>query len=348
MSPKLKKGLLIGGGVLGAVVICVVSLVIYGFIRGGSALTGSQAQNERFVNAPGMGAASGGAAAEEAPMPSDGVFAGETAPSYDSSGTDTSTIVDQAAQQQVERLIIRNGSISLSVDDTISAQAAIEGIVNGLAAQGAFIVSSNEYGGTSGKPYISMNIRVPADQFDSVMNQIEDMATQGTTPSVSTSAQDVTSQYVDLQARLESLQAARDRLLQLMQNADTTEDLLMAEQQLTQREAEIESLKGQMQYLSESAQLSAISIDLTPYILSQPVDTRWRPAETVREAFDALLNGMRDFGDFLIFFAIAILPFLIIFGLVIFGIVRFIIWRVRVGQRKRAARMPAPTAMEEE
>jgi len=126
--------------------------------------------------------------------------------------------------------------------------------------------------------------------------------------------------------------------------------VLQAEAQLTQREADIEALKGRLRYLEQSADLSRIDIALQPYILSQPVDTRWRPLETLRRAFDDLLNAMRDFADFLIRFVIVVLPFLLIFGAIIYGIVRFITGRVRAGQRKRAARKAqesAQTEMEE-
>jgi hypothetical protein len=170
------------------------------------------------------------------------------------------------------------------------------------------------------------------------MDQLEGMAAAGTNPSINEYSEDVTEEFVDLQARTESLEAARDRLLGLMEDAATTEDLLLAEQQLTMREAEIESLKGRMRYLSESARLSRIDIELQPYILSQPVDTRWRPMETVREALDSLVDGLRWFADFMIVFLIAVVPLLALFGAIIYGIVRFIIWRVRVGKRKRAER----------
>ena len=74
------------------------------------------------------------------------------------------------------------------------------------------------------------------------------------------------------------------------------EDLLEAEKQLTEREAEIESIKGRMQYLEQSARLSSIWIELQPYILNQPVGDEWRPAETVRRGVDALLvaNAERE------------------------------------------------------
>src|SRR6185436_2314317 len=100
------------------------------------------------------------------------------------------------------------------------------------------------------------------------------------------------------------------------------DDLLQAEQQLTQREAEIESIKGQMQYFSQSAQLSSITVELAPSILSQPVDNRWRPAETVRRSFDTFLSSLRGFADFAIFFSIAMLPWLLLAGAVVFVVLR--------------------------
>jgi hypothetical protein len=173
---------------------------------------------------------------------------------------------------------------------------------------------------------VNIAIRVPATRFDDMMDWLADQAAEGTVAARSETADDVTAEYIDLAARAQSLQAARDRLLELMQNAETTEELLLAEQQLTQREAEIESLQGRLQYLSQAAQLSRIDITLTPYILSQPPDVRWRPAETTRRAYDSLLNSGRDFLDFLIIFAIAILPWLIAAGLFLTLIYRFI-WR---------------------
>jgi hypothetical protein len=122
-----------------------------------------------------------------------------------------------------------------------------------------------------------------------------------------------------------------------MAEARTTEDLLRAEEQLTQREAEIESIKGRMQYLEQSARLSSIWVELRPHILSQPVGETWRPAETVRRAFDALLNGLQGFGNFLIYFAIAVLPWLLLIVLVVYLVVRLVLWRTRASRQKRTA-----------
>jgi hypothetical protein len=240
--------------------------------------------------------------------------------------------------QAVERLIIRTGNISVTVDDTEEVAGAIEARVNEMAGNGAFVVSTNVYGGsTDVSPQISMEIRVPAQNFDEVMDWLASLATEGTTPSISQTGQDVTEEYVDLAARLESLEAARLRLLEIMENSQTTEELLQAEAQLTQREAEIESIKGRMQYLEQSSDLSSITITLYPYILSQPVDTRWRPAETVREAFESLVESLRVVGDGLIFIAVFCGPWLIVIIPVLYFLIRFIRTQVRRRRERRAA-----------
>jgi hypothetical protein len=121
------------------------------------------------------------------------------------------------------------------------------------------------------------------------------------------------------------METARDRLLEIMGSAGTTKDLLQAEEQLTQREAEIESLQGRRQYLAESARLAGIQIELQPSILSQPVGDHWRPAERVRGAIDTLVATLRGLGDALIFFAIAVLPWLLVVGLVLYVAVRLVV-----------------------
>ena len=333
MSPKLKRGLIIGGIVLGTLVVCVIVAfaVVLPQMRGGVAASYAPEYAEEYGVGGGYAGAEFAAEAPAAPMEEEVLVERVAVPTIA-----IQDVTGDQAVQPIERLIIRNGSISMTVEDTRAAKAAIEQMVAGMSAEGAFVVSSNESAsGVDTSPY--MSIRIPASRFDEVMDQLVTLAVPGTSPTISESAQDVTEEYVDIQARVESLEAARDRLVELIRSAQTTEDLLMAEQQLTQREAEIEALKGRMRYLSESARLSHIDISLSPYILSQPVDTRWRPAETVREAFNALVNSLRGFGDFLIFFAIAALPWLLLAGLVIYAVVRLIIWRVRIGQQRWAA-----------
>jgi hypothetical protein len=338
----IRNGLIVGGVVLGIALICVISFGIYASSGGSSgplALTARQTQALRWsqrgaylsFDAGGGEADSYGARAQPPAQPAPPPAATE-APAAAEEPYSVANL-----PQPVERLVIHNGSISIVVKDTRAAQQSIRHMVAEMAGEGAFVVSSEEQGGIEGSsPYITMSIRVPATRFDEAMDRLAKLAVE--VRNRTQSGQDVTEEYVDLQARLESLEAARQRLLKIMEDARTTDELLKAEGQLTQHEAEIESIKGRVQYLTESARLSSIHIELQPYILSQPVvGARWRPAETVRGAFDTLVDSLRGFGDFLIFFGIAILPWLLLIGLVIYGAVRFVLWRVRVSREKRMA-----------
>ncbi|HSJ57590.1 MAG TPA: DUF4349 domain-containing protein [Anaerolineae bacterium] len=235
-----------------------------------------------------------------------------------------------------ERLIIRTGTITLAVEDTLAAQQAIVSLVARMAGEGAYVVSSQQYGGGDGvSPYITMSIRVPAARFGEAMDTIAGLAVD--VVDRNENADDVTEEYVDLEGRLGALETARDRLLQIMSEANRTEDLLQAEAQLTQREAEIEAIRGRMQYLSQSAALARITVQLQPYVLAQPVGTRWRPAETAREALEALLDGARGLIDFAIFFAIAILPWLLALAAGLYLLYRLIRWAVRRRQARAGA-----------
>jgi hypothetical protein len=261
-------------------------------------------------------------------MPAEeGVMMEAPAPAMEKSADDGYYAAEQSVANTestvpIDRLIIRNGDISVEVESTRDTHDKIENIVLSMREQGAFVLSSVESGGEKDNPYISMVIRVPAVAFDNMMDQIADMAV--VVDSRNEHAEDVTEEYFDLDNRLESMEAARQRLLKIMENADTTEDLLVAEQQLTQREVEIESLKGRIKYLSDSARLSRITISIQPYHLAQPIDTRWKPLETVREAIDDLIDGLQGFAEFLIYFAIAVLPWLLLFGFVIWLVIKYI------------------------
>jgi hypothetical protein len=239
-------------------------------------------------------------------------------------GDSLSTRSAQLASVPVtQHVIIRDGYISMSVKDTPASSQAIEGIVQELAAEGAFIVSSQETGrANSPMPAINMTIRVPAERFDEVMDRLAGLADQVLTRRES--AEDVTEEYVDVQARLEAMKAARERLMKLMEQAASVEELLQAENQLTQREAEIESLQGRLDYLTQSAKMSKIEINLQPSSLSQPLGIQWRPGETVQKAWRGLVKSGQGAVNLLIYFGIVILPWLLVLGALALGVRRVI------------------------
>lgn len=248
----------------------------------------------------------------------------EMAPMEPGVGGGGAGLNQQALQQQ--RLIIRTADISLVVIDTRETIDAISQMTDGM---GGFVVNSNTYAAGEGALYGDITVRVPADRFDQALDQLRGMAVRVERESIS--GEDVTEEYVDLQARLESLKTAEQRLLDIMANAQNTSDLLEAEAQLTSRQAEIESIQGRIQYLEQSAAMSRISVNLTPDVVAQPVEVGWRPLSTVRRAFDALLKALTGIVDALIFIVIAVLPPLLVIALLAapFYFVGRAIWRRR-------------------
>lgn len=235
--------------------------------------------------------------------------------------------VSDATVLPEERMVVYQGNLTLVVSDPRAAQRSIERLVDGMAGEGAHIVSLEEHGGTEDRaPTIDVVLRVPADRFDESMNDLAQLALRVT--GRSQTGQDVTEEYVDLQARLQGLETARQRLLEIMASAETTEDLLTIEEHLTRRETEIEAIQGRMQYLAQSSQLARITVRLAPDSLVQPVSPGWRPAESVRDSTESLLDTLQEVADFLIYFVIVILPWLALAGLVVYGIVRFVLRRL--------------------
>jgi hypothetical protein len=317
---KVKKPIF-WGVVAGVPALCIVVFLIVLFV---APLGGASYKSVYPLSAPDSGYGGGdfyaGEGAVEYEAAQDQAYApGASVPSVD---------LDKAFASNSEaiptaRLIIREGNIQVQVEDTRQARDNIESLVATMLDKGAFVVSSTENSrGVDLSPNISMVIRVPVDEFESVMAKIADMAVDVTYSNEW--SEDVTEEYVDVSSRIEAMEAARDRLLTIMEEADTTEDLLQAEAQLTIRESEIESLKARRNFLSESAKLSRITITLDPYVLHEPIETKWNPSQTVRNAIESLIQGIHDFADFLIYFGIAALPWLVFFGLIIWGIVAFI------------------------
>jgi TolA-binding protein len=183
----------------------------------------------------------------------------------------------------------------------------------------------------------SITIRVPSERMDEALETIKEGATEVRNENVT--SDDVTQEFTDLESRLRNLQAAEEQLLDIMNNAEKTEDVLSVFNQLTQIRAEIEVIQGRIQYLSESARLSAISVDLIPDVAAQPLEIGgWRPEGTVKEAFTALIQGLRFLGNAAIYVLICGLPI----GLIL-GVPGFFASRAMRRRRAAAKRKATPT-----
>ncbi|MDM7490275.1 DUF4349 domain-containing protein [Rhodococcus sp. GXMU-t2271] len=181
--------------------------------------------------------------------PGDGSAAAPPQPSL-SDGTRESAPADA---QPTARKEIVTGYLVLRADDPIAAGRQVVTLVE---AAGGRVDSVTEQPGTSSV----LTVRVPADRLTGT---IEDIRGLGDVTSLTTTREDVTLQYTDLEARIAALQSSVDRLRALMASAANTADLIEAENALAQRQSELDGLVAQQRYLADQIELSTLTVDIS-------------------------------------------------------------------------------------
>ncbi len=252
------------------------------------------------------------------------------------SGASFSEVNQDAAAGDITPMIVYNGSLELVVSDALQAQEDVQRVIEGV---NGYVVSSESYRYEQGLITVNMRVRVPAEKFHEVMAQLRKLALEVNHDS--TSSEDVTQEYVDLESKLRALEAKAARLEELMKEAEDTEAVLAVYRELSATQQEIEQVKGRMQYLERSSAMATISVTLTPDELSRPVEVAgWRPQGTAKRAVEALLNTLKFLGTALIWLVIYIVPVLAVVGGVVYLVRKG--WSRLFGRRKRATKTVEP------
>lgn len=228
--------------------------------------------------------------------------------------------------EMVNRIVIKNATISIIVLDPGKTLDAVAKMADEM---GGWVVTSNLYKTQTSEgieiPRASINIRVPAEKLNDVLEtikaEVEDP--ENDIRSENVSGQDVTSEYTDLTSRRNNLERAEAQLQEILDSANKTEDVLNVFNQLTQIRGEIEVIKGQMKYYEESSTYSSINVDIISQESIKPITVAgWQPQGIARDAVQALINTFKVIVNILIYFVILVLPIL----LVLYGVVRIMIW----------------------
>lgn len=227
-----------------------------------------------------------------------------------------------------QRAIVYTGSITVRVKDVNVAAARAIGFAG---AAGGFVGSDNRNSG-SGSDDASLTLRVPADKFAAVVDQLAGLGDEETR---GISTEDVTEETVDLDARITVQQARVDSGRRLLANAKTLNDLVMLENEVATRESDLASLQAKKRRLADLTALSTITVVLLDPDAELAAGDDGPPGflAGLKGGWDALLASLAV----LVTVLGAILPWLVAFGLPIWGL----IWLYRrFGRRRRPAVVP--------
>jgi hypothetical protein len=229
----------------------------------------------------------------------------------------------------IERLIIRDASLSLVVPDTEAALDEINDLVDEL---GGYVVESNTYQYQEGQR-ASVRFRIPAESLDVALDRIRDLASEVRSQNIS--GKDLTEDYVMHKSSLRHLEATEARLLEFLEEAEDTEAALAVYEQLRGVQAQIEQVKGRIQYLEQSAAMATVSLEIIPDELAQPIQVGgWHPEGTLRNAFESLVRVLQFLVDAAIVIVVLVIPVLAAIAVPIAGLILL----VRAIVRRRRAR----------
>jgi len=280
-------------------------------------------------------------------MPMEAPAAAAPAMEMDSGFTANTYSGDTVQAQAVERIVIKNASLSIVGVDPAVAMDTIGKLAESM---GGFIVSSNLYKSYTSQgvevPAGDITIRVPADGLTSALDRVKGLVEDPKTDirNENVSGQDVTQEYTDLQSRLRNLEEAEAQLREIMASATKTDDVLQIFNELTRVREEIEVLQGQINYYNEASRLSSISVSIISKASVEPLTVAgWQPVGVARDALQALVDAFQFIVNALIWIVLFILPVLLLILLPIYLV--FIAIRALV--RRRKARKVAAAPQEE-
>ena len=272
----------------------------YGFASGAAMDTAADMATEGYYDMPAEAEEWDVEMPAEAPAP-----AGEPEPMPDE-GTVEMMVQKNAAEENTAQYglkIIRDAYIQIQTENYDADVEQLRALVEEF---GGFITSSEEDGSAaynerygSSNRYVNMSVRVPSGSLDNFLELAKQV---GIVTVSSITESDVTASYVDTDRRLQAYQKQYDRVLAMMDKAETVEELITIESELSRLEMEIEENQGQLNYWDSRVGYYTVNIFVdevrraVPVVEDASLGERMRSAladswyEFVEGAKDALVN----------------------------------------------------------
>lgn len=255
---------------------------------------------------------------------------------WDDAGMDGSSEAGITEAATVKKLI-RN--VDLDVE-TQEFDALVTSITSEIERLGGYVENCNTsrysaYDTWNG----SITARIPSDKLDAFLSNVSE---NSNVIYRNESVQDVTLQYVDLDTHKKALMTERDRLMELMEKAETVEDLITIESRLSEVRYQIESMEAQLRTIDNQVSYSTVYINISEVELLTPAadKTVW---DEITEGFgNNVYRVLSGIGNFMIGLIIDI-PYIVLWAVVIAALVLMLrlLKKLRLGrkQKKQAKRM---------
>lgn len=196
-----------------------------------------------------------------------------------SSAGQTSTLQPRIEENGSAYVVVPGPQLSGDLDKLMSLATAVGGFVASTSTQSA---------GAGSPAQVTASLEVPVGAFASVSSEVRDL---GRVTSFSTSADDVTGQYVDLQSQITALQDSRQQYLTIMTKATTVGAILAVQAQLDDVDNQLQQLQGQLQVMNNETTYAMLNVTLSQRTVPPPVR---HPASGLTKAWNSAVSGFVD------------------------------------------------------
>jgi len=255
---------------------------------------------------------------------------------YDSTTGSTETV---EKVQDTSRKLIKNVDMSVETEEFDALLANVEKRIEVL---GGYIETSNIYNGSTYNSYnyerlrsADITARIPAQKLNEFLSLVSESSN---VISKNENVTDVTLQYVDMQSHKEALQTEQQRLLELLEQAETIDDIITLESRLSDVRYQIESMESQLRTFDNQVSYSTVYL----YINEVKTYTQVEEQTRLQRMTSGFVNSLKGIGngflDFGVSFVIAF-PYLVVWAVIIVVvilIIRLIVKKSKMNSEKRA------------
>lgn len=218
---------------------------------------------------------------------------------------ESSEVTKENKEVTIDRKLIKTGDISFETDDLTETRNHIEQAVK---KYNGYISADNEYK-SSQNITSNLTVRIPSENFDPFLNEISSKVERFDNKNISVN--EVTEQFLDVQARLKVKKELEERYSEILKKANSVKEILEVERELTNVRSEIESIEGRLKYLQNQVSFSTLTIRFYKEEVSKVYSKSFG-----RRVVDAFSNGVDNIKWFFIGL-INIWPFILLIILLI-------------------------------